>query len=669
MIKLGVISLAFFLFLAPVKVYAAQAYNVDFNDVEIRKVIETVSEITGKNFLVDDRVQGKVTVIGPKSLTSSELYQVFLSILNVKGFAVVPSGKINKVIPLANIAGYGVQMKVGKSEGIAGIDAYVTQIIPVEYTEAEELKNLLAPLIPKTDNITSYGPTNLLIVTTTESLLARINQIISMVDVPGAREEIRLIPVNYASVQDLAAKISQVLQSQSGSDQPAQRTPRGQQPSQKVSSGAKIIADERTNTLIAIGDSQALDRIQELVSKLDVSIPQGAGKVRVYYLQNADADELSSVLSGIPLAEAVNLSETAPGQPAPQAPRPQTKKSDISIIADLATNALVITATPEEYEALIRVIEKLDIPREQVLVEVLIAEVSFTRTMELGVEWRIADDLNGDAAVFAGSSFGELNQLVANPAAHPSGLVIGAIGETISFGDLEFPSLAALITALKTDSDINILSTPTIVTTDNKEAEIIVGQTVPFQTSQKFDSNNQPIYTFDYRDVGLTLRITPQINSSNYVKMDIFSKLEALVANSIGTQELAPTTLKRQANTTVVVKDGNTVVIGGMIRDDKIEQVSSVPFFGSLPILGPLFRSQSTRSEKNNLLIFLTPHVISSSKQHQDLARDRMKGFQEFPDDGNSKTKGHQEFPEEVRKRMNLGESETDIPVGSEEQE
>ncbi|MDF1525654.1 MAG: type II secretion system secretin GspD [bacterium] len=669
MVKLGIISLAFCLLLAPVKVYAAQAYNVDFNDVEIRKVIETVSEITGKNFLVDDRVQGKVTVIGPKSLTSPELYQVFLSILNVKGFAVVPSGKINKVVPSANIAGYGVQMKVGRSEGITGIDAYVTQIIPVEYTEAEELKNLLVPLIPKTDNITAYGPTNILIVTTTESLLARINQVISMVDVPGAREEIRLIPVNYASVQDLAAKVSQVLQSQSGSAQPAQRTPRGRQPP-AASSDAKIIADERTNTLIAIGDSQALDRIQELVSKLDVSIPQGAGKVRVYYLQNADAGELSSVLTGIPLAEAVNLSETAPGQPAPQpAARPQTKKSDISIIADPSTNALVITATPEEYEALIRVIEKLDIPREQVLVEVLIAEVSFTRTMELGVEWRIADDLNGDAAVFAGSSFGEFNQLVANPAALPNGLVVGAIGETISFGDLEFPNLGALITALKTDSDINILSTPTIVTTDNKEAEIIVGQTVPFQTSQKFDSNNQPIFTFDYRDVGLTLRLTPQINSSNYVKMDIFSKLEALVSSTIGTSELAPTTLKRQANTTVVVKDGNTVVIGGMIRDDKVENVSRVPFFGSLPLIGPLFRSQSTRSEKSNLLIFLTPHIISNSKQLQDAARGRMEGFQEFPDADTNKKKDHKEFPGEVRKRMNLGESETDIPVGSEEQE
>jgi len=281
--------------------------------------------------------------------------------------------------------------------------------------------------------------------------------------------------------------------------------------------------------------------------------------------------------------------------------------------------------------------------------------------MELGVEWRVADDLDGDVAVFGGTTFGEFDQLVATfPAVPSGGLVVGAIGETISFGDFEFPSLGALITALKTDSDINILSTPTIVTTDNKEAEIIVGQTVPFQTSQKFDSNNQPIFTFDYRDVGITLRLTPQINNNGYVKMDIFSKLEALVASTVGTRELAPTTLKRQANTTVVVKDGHTVVIGGMIRDDKIENVSSVPFFGSLPIIGPLFRSQSTRTEKNNLLIFLTPHVISSSQQLQGEARDRMKGLQEFSGEAGGKKKGHQEFPEEVRGRMNLGEGETE---------
>lgn len=661
MIKPGLLFLAACLLLAPVQVpAAAKTYNVDFNNVEIRKVIETVSEITGKNFLIDDRVQGKVTVIGPKSLTAGELYQVFLSILNVKGFAIVPSGKINKVVPSANIAGYGVQMKVGKSEGIAGIDAYVTQIIPVEYTEAEELKILLTPLIPKTDNITSYGPTNLLIVTTTESLLARINQIISMVDVPGAREEIRLIPVNYAPVQDLAAKVTQVLQSQSGRAPAVQRTARGKQPPGAAASGTKIIADERTNTLIAIGDSQTLDRIEGLVSKLDVPVPQGAGRIQVYYLQNADADELSKVLSGIPLEESVGLGATVPGQPAAKpAPRPQVKKSDISIIADPATNALVITATPEEYKALTSVIEKLDIPREQVLVEVLMAEVSFTKTMELGVEWRVADDFDGgDSVVFGGTTFGEFDQLVQTfPAVPSGGLVVGAIGETITFGELEFPSLGALITALKTDTDVNILSTPTIVTTDNKEAEIIVGQTVPFQTGQNFDSNNQPVFTFDYRDVGITLRLTPQINSNKFVKMDIFSKLEAVIANTVGTSELAPTTLKRQANTTVVVKDGHTVVIGGIIRDDQVKSVSSVPILGDLPILGPLFRSETTRSEKVNLLIFLTPHVISSSQQLQEEARERAKKFRDV------------DIPAEYKKMMMLEEDDAEKPVDTGDQE
>jgi general secretion pathway protein D len=638
--------LLIFLAVLPGIAQAAETYNIDFSDVEIRKVIETVSEITGRNFLVDDRVQGRVTVIGPKALTAAEIYQVFLSVLQVKGFALVPSGKLDKIVPATNVSTYGIQMKVGKSEGISGVDAYITQIIPIQYTDAEDLKNLLTPLLPKTDSITSYNPTNLLIVTTTESLIARLNRIITMVDVPGAREEVRIIPVYNASAEELAGKVTQVLQSQEGTPAARRRTARGQQqsPQESVSTG-KIIADERTNSLIAIGDIQTLDSIEDLVRKLDVSVPQGAGKVHVYYLQNADADELARVLSGIPLEESVSQEEVSPEQKAPK-PVARSRKTDseISIIADSSTNALVITATAEEFEAIKRVIQKLDIPREQVLVEVLIAEVSFTKTMELGVEWRIADDLDGDAAVFSGTSYGEFNELSVSFPALPDGLAVGAIGETITFGEYEFPSLGALITALKTDQDVNILSTPTIVTMDNREAEIIVGQTVPFQTSQKYDANNQPIYTFDYRDVGLTLRLTPQINSDRFVKMDIFSKLEALVTSTTGTQELAPTTLKRQANTTVVVKDSHTVVIGGMIREDKVKNVSAVPVLGSLPLLGPLFRSEDTTSEKTNLLIFMTPHVISGSDQLQRVGRERIG------------TVG--DIPEQVRDRMNLGEEE-----------
>jgi general secretion pathway protein D len=654
----GIVATVLFLFLTVMMgaAQAAETYNIDFSDVDIRKVIETVSEITGRNFLVDDRVQGRVTVVGPKALTEAEIYQVFLSVLQMKGFALVPSGKLDKIVPTANISTYGIQMKVGKSNGISGVDAYITQIIPVQYTDAEGLKNLLTPLLPKTDTITSYNPTNLLIITTTESLLSRLNKIIAIVDVPGAREEVRIIPVQYASVEELANKVTQVLQSQMGSPAAARRSARREQPTQEAASAGKVIADVRTNSLIAIADSQTLGEIEDLVRKLDVSVPLGAGKVHVYYLQNADAEELANVLSGIPLEESVVQTEVSSEQRTPRpVQRPQGATADISIIADTSTNALVITSTGEEFEAIKAVIEKLDIPREQVLVEVLIAEVSFTKTLELGVEWRIADDLNGDAAVFTGTSYGAFNELSVSFPSLPDGMAVGAIGETITFGEYEFPNLGALITALKTDQDVNILSTPTIVTMDNREAEIIVGQTVPFQTSQKFDANNQPIYTFDYRDVGLTLRLTPQINSDKFVKMDIYSKLEALVTNTSGTQELAPTTLKRQANTTVVVKDSHTVVIGGMIREDKVKNVSAVPLLGSLPLLGPLFRSEDTTSEKTNLLIFMTPHVISGSDQLQGVARERIG------------TVG--DIPEQVRNRMNLGgeEEKPDDEGGQEE--
>ncbi|MFV1956640.1 MAG: type II secretion system secretin GspD, partial [bacterium] len=520
----------------------------------------------------------------------------------------------------ANMGSQGLDMKVGPAKGVRKTDRYVTQIIPVEYTNAEELRNLLQPLLPKTDSVIAYGPTNLLIITTTESMLSRLGRIISMVDISGAREEVEIMPVKYAPVTELAGKVTQILEIQSGPAAAPRRPTRGQPASPALQRAAgRIIADERTNSIIAIGDIQSLAKIRDLVGKLDVAAPSGSGKIHVYYLQNADADEMAKVLSGIP----IEPGQAGPGKPQqPPLPRTNVKRSEISIIADTSTNALVITATPEEFATIKAVIEKLDIPREQVLVEVLIAEVTFRKTLELGVEWRVADDFDGSVAGFAGSGFGGFDNLSVSFPTLPSGLVVGAIGETITFGDLEFPNLGALIRALKTDTEVNILSTPTIVTSDNKEAEIVVGQTVPFQTSQKFDANNQPIFTFDYRDVGLTLRITPQINSNGFVKLQIFSQLEALVAETLGTQELAPTTLKRKADTTVVVKNGYTVVIGGMIRDDKIKTVNRVPLLGSLPLLGALFRSETTRSEKTNLLIFLTPRIISNPQQMKEATRD-----------------------------------------------
>jgi len=628
---------------APVRAVSAPVYNIDFNDVDIRKVIETVSEITGRNFLIDDRVQGRVTVVGPKSLSAGEVYQVFLSILQVKGYVMVPAGKISKIVPAANVASFGFDTKVGPAEERRTLDRYVTQVIPVEFTEAEELKNLLQPLIPKTDSISSYGPTNLLIITTTESLLSRLSQIISVVDVAGAREEIRIIPVEYAPVDELAGKVNQILESQKKRVTGVQRTARGTQPGQQTAPNeGKIIADERTNSVIAIGDVQTLNRIEELVRKLDVGVPLGAGRVHVYYLQNSDAEELAKVLSGIPLEDSSSQVDGAPKTPQAQAAaraRLPGKEPEVSIIADNSTNSLVITSTIEKYETLKQVIKQLDIPRDQVLVEVLIAEVGLTRTLDIGVEWRVAGEFGNDLIGFGGTTYGDLDTLVVSFPNQPGGLVVGAIGESISFNvggeTVQLPNLGALISLLQTDSDVNILSTPTIVTTDNREAEIVVAKNVPFQTSAKFDSLNQPIITYDYRDVGLTLRITPQISSNRVVKLDIFTQLEVLVSTTVGEgigQQIAPTTLKRKVDTNVVVKDHHTVVLGGLIQDDKVVSKQQVPFLGSLPILGPLFRKEGTVTEKRNLLIFLTPHIIANSDEMRDVTRSSIQKQEMLPE-------------------------------------
>ncbi len=623
----------------------AARYTIDFSDVDIRKVIETVSDITGRNFLVDDRVQGRVMVIGPKSLSSEEVYQVFLSILQVKGFTVVPAGKVEKIVPAANVINFAPEMRSEKGSGTT--DRYVTQVIALQYAEAEDVRNLVTPIVPKTDSISAYNPTNLLIITTTEALLARVGQIVALVDVPGTREDVRIIPVQFAPVADLAQKLGQVLDTSGGKSSP-QRAGRPAQPGEAAASSARgdarIIPDERTSSLIVIADTPTAERIAEMVRKLDVPAPPGGGKIHVYYLQYADASDLAKVLSGIPLEAASGepSKAAAPGQPAP-GPAPAASRGDAkaSIIADKATNSLVITATPAEFEYLSGVIQKLDIPRDQVMVEVLIAEVSVDKAREIGVEWRVAEKKtgpDGEYIQFGATSFGGINGLTPDATTGyiglPDGFLVGAIGENIQMGGINFPNLGALIRALATKSDVNILSTPTLVTTDNQQAEIVVGETVPFKTATKYDStsNAQTVDTYDYRDVGLTLRLTPQINRDRFVRLKVFSQLEAMV-NTTGSSatSLTPTTLKRKAETSLLVKDGQTVVIGGLLRDDQTMTESKVPLLGDIPLLGALFRSRSTKDQKTNLLIFLTPHIIASEVEASEAAKAKLRSSPLLP--------------------------------------
>ncbi|GIX49503.1 MAG: hypothetical protein KatS3mg131_3714 [Candidatus Tectimicrobiota bacterium] len=358
---------------------------------------------------------------------------------------------------------------------------------------------------------------------------------------------------------------------------------------------------------------------EDLIAKLDIPTPEGRGQVHVYYLAHANAEELAKVLTAqaADIARAVAAEEAQRGRQPPQRqPTPGgTTPMGITITADKPTNSLVITAPPEAYAVLKDIIAKLDIRRSQVLVETLIAEVTFDKAKALGVEWRVIDEPNG-VQVFGSSTgsreTGVLNTLTTNPFAAPSGLLIGALRQSITIGGQEVFNIPAILRAFQSDADVNILATPNLITTDNEEAEIIIGEERPFlRTAQDTPSGGvvSTVRTFEFRDVGITLRITPQISQGRTVRLNLFQEITNFVAEA---ETGAVTTTKRSAKTTVIVDDGQTIVIGGLIQENRNETQTQVPCLGNLPLFGWAFKQTAAQRRKTNLLIFLTPHIITS---------------------------------------------------------
>jgi general secretion pathway protein D len=404
---------------------------------------------------------------------------------------------------------------------------------------------------------------------------------------------------------------------------------------------------------VVIATPSVLQAAENLIAKLDVPTPEGRGQIHVYYLAHADAEELAQVLTAqateIERIRAAPQGQQARTQPQQQQQRRQpgqgqtgTTPLGITITADKATNSLVITAQPEAYAVLKEIIEKLDIRRSQVLVEALFAEVTLGKAEALGVEWRVLDDPeNGGVQVFGSSTSGPtgvLNQL-SNPAtafgATPQGLIIGALRNTITFGNNQFLNIPVALQAFEGDTDVNILATPNLLTTDNEEAEIVIGEERPFlrtaqstPTAAATQTGFSTTRNFEFRDVGITLRMTPQISHGKTVRLNLFVELTAFVGEAQG-EVGAVTTSKRSAETTVIADDGQTIVIGGLIREDENNSRNQVPCLGNVPLLGWAFRQQAKDNRKNNLLIFITPHILNTPgdiktiTEHKRLQSDR----------------------------------------------
>jgi general secretion pathway protein D len=589
--------------------------TIDFEDVDIKVFIKFISELTGKNFVIDNGVRGNVTIVSPTKITLDEAYKVFESVLEVHGFATVPAGSIIKVVPASDARTKDIETRLRK-EAITPDDKIVTQLIPLRYADPDEIKKLFSPLISKSSVMVSYPPTGMLIVTDVLSNIKRLLSILDTIDIEGIGEEISVVPLNHASAAVMGKSLTTVFQV------PARRTTRG---APVDTSQIKIVPDERTNSLILLASETDTFKIKQLIALLDKEVPKGEGDIRVYYLQNANAEDLSKVLMAIPKDQ---KAETEKGK------APVISK-EVQIVADKSTNSLIITANRDDYLVLEDVIKKLDIPRRMVYIEALIMEVDVDKAFDLGVEWRAGDKVDdykdGAIGVFGGSggrgtdgAYGNFPGVDATGAlAFPSGFSVGVIGAGIKIGDLFFPSLGAVLRAYQKDSDVNIISTPQILTTDNEEAQITVGENVPYITKQETTSTTSLDYTtYEYKDVGVTLKITPQISQERFVRLKIFQEIINLKK---GSEQYRPTTLKRSAETTVIVKDENTVVIGGIIQESDERGAYRVPCLGSMPILGWFFKSTSKSNTKTNLFIFLTPHIIENPDEAQDIYKKKQE--------------------------------------------
>lgn len=608
--------------------------TLNFVNADIEGVVKAVSEITGKNFVLDPRVKGTVNIVSARPMARALVYEVFLSALRLQGYAAVEDRGVVKIIPEAD-AKLHPGRTVGPNERPrAAGDQIQTQVFTLKYESAAQLLPILRPLIAPANTITVYPASNTLVITDYAGNLQRIGRIIDSIDQPGGADPV-VIPLAHASALDVAQMVSRVF-----ADAPQAAGATGADTSQRLS----VVADARSNSLVARSDNPSrITRLRNLVAMLD-SPTSTAGNLHVVYLKNAEAVKVAETLRAIYLGESVPVAAPRPmalpvaaspaGTPPPLSPslpgREAVALSPGMIQADPATNSILINAPDAIYNNLRAALDKLDVRRAQVYVEALIAEITADKAAEFGIQWQ---DLSGaarsDRSVFGGTNFGAPGQnilgIAASPAGAGRGLNIGVIKGVVTIPGIgEVLNLGLLVRALEADNNANILSTPTLLTLDNEEARIVIGQNVPFITGQYALSGAAttptPFQTVERRDVGLTLRVKPQISEGGTVRLQLYQEVSSVQDTS---NPAGVITNKRAVESTVLVDDGQIVVIGGLIQDSVRDGVEKVPLLGDLPVIGALF-TYSTRSRtKTNLMIFLRPTVLRDAQRAESLTGSR----------------------------------------------
>lgn len=598
-----------------------QTWQVNFKDSDIQEVIKFVADVTGKTVVIDPRVKGRVKVISAKPLNSGDLYSLFLSVLEIQGYTAIDIGGVVRIVPRkdARTSAVPVASKTPLSN-----DAYVTEVIQLYNVSAAKVLPVLRPLAPQHAHLAAYNPSNAIIVSDTVANIERLKNVIQRID-RAAVAKTDVIPLRHAQASELV----QMLQQLEKTD--AKNAP--------VGSKVTYVADKRSNSVLISGDSVQRERITSLIERLDVPQPQ-TGNVRVVYLEYADAEQIAEVLSKV----VTNISKLAPGEKA------AAPASNATVEADPDTNALLITADGGTLESLLAVVKRLDIRRAQVLIEAIIVEMEDVVGRSLGVQWLAQNEDGGFASSI--NSTGTINTVATglqrtertetvtdangnrttNTIREPAeftdlaAALAGSVGQTLGVGKVDGKNnFIALINALKQDTGANILSTPNLLTTDNREASISVGQNVPFVTGSFTNSagdSTNPFQTIQREDVGISLIVTPQINEGNTVVLDIEQEVSSLTG-ATGASDVI--TNERKISTQVIAGDGDIIVLGGLIRDDIQQTHSKVPLLGDIPFLGRLFRNDSTSVTKTNLMVFLRASIIRDKESLEGATAEKYR--------------------------------------------
>ena len=582
---------------------------LNLRDADINGLIEIVSQETGINFIVDPRVRGQVNVVSGQPVKRDELYDLFLGVLKSYGFAAV-TGREGTVRIVPEVQ--AKENEVGTLEQDSRSDEFITHVISVRHLDASQLVRILRPLVPKGGHLAAAAESNSLVIADTAANVRRIEHLIKRID-QESMEDFEVVPLEYASALELVRIIEGLNMSR---------------PEEGGAAGTKrvrVIADERTNALILLGDPQRRQAYRAMIRQLDVEGDEG--NTQVHYLRYAKAEDVAEVLRGIAEGRdvdngAVGSSSTGSSGSSSSSYGFGNRESRVRIQAHESTNSVVVHGPAELSREMAQIIRQLDIRRAQVLVEAVIAEVSSDRARELGVQWGFANENRGVGVINFGRGSGGILNLAAgingfldgditSPPSLSDGATLGGVG---TIGSTQ---IGLLINALQGDSSSNILSTPSLLTLDNEEAEIVVGQNVPFIVGRSVENSGQAFDTIQREDVGIKLRIRPQINEGNAVRLEIAQEVSQIAPGASGAADLI--TNKRSLNTHVMVDDNQLIVLGGLIDDQMVETQDKVPLLGDVPGLGRLFRYDTGSVEKRNLMIFLRPVIVRDTAVAESL--------------------------------------------------